>query len=219
MTIHKIYIKLCKLYLTICMVSAILFMSKGAALFQRRDTMDDPKEAFVMSMEWIMGFIVGLLLVVLIAVIIYKFVVKGRGKESTYDERQQIARGRAFTFAYTTLLIYLGVWFVLRSMEVPFFYESLSVWLGVLLSLGVFVGYSVFHDAYFRASDSPKYWMVVLGGVGLLNLVLGVRRLLTETTLKEKLYENFNLPLGVLMAAVLVCVLIKRMMDRNGEGD
>ena len=78
----------------------------------------------------------------------------------------QIARGRAFTFAYTTLLIYLAVWFVLRSMGVPFFYESLSVWLGVLLSLGVFVGYSVFHDAYFRASDSPKYWASCLARGG-----------------------------------------------------
>lgn len=172
-----------------------------------------------MSMEWVLGFIVGLLMVLLIALAIYKFAVKGRGKESTYDERQQIARGRAFTFAYITLLIYLAVWFVLRSMEIPFFGESLSVWLGVLLSLGVFVGYSIFHDAYFRASDSPKYWMIVLGGVGVINLGIGIRRLMTETTLKERLYENFNLPLGVLMVAALVCVLVKRMMDRNGEGD
>ena len=172
-----------------------------------------------MSRDWVLGFIVGLMLVIAVAVAIYKLATRKQGRRQPYDERQQVARGRAFTFAYLTLLIYLAVWFVLRSMEVPFFDQSLSVWLGVLLSLGVFAGYSIFHDAYFRASESPKSWVGMLAAIGIVNLGMGVWRQLSESTLEERLLDNLNLPMGALMVAVLACVLVKRGMDARSEGD
>ena len=172
-----------------------------------------------MNTEMALGFVTGVLLVAIVCTVIAKMAKKkgsvGRGE---YDERQQIARGKAFTWAYATLLIYLAAWMVFRTMEIPFFMEGLSVILGALLSIAVFVGYSVFHDAYFKASESPRTWLSIISAVGLLNLGIGVGRLIRGETMAVRLYENMNLFVGVLFLIVLVCVVAKRAVDRR-EGD
>ena len=168
-----------------------------------------------MSTAWLIGFAVGIMMVAIISVIIAKIVRKNCADKGEYDERQQIARGKAYTRAYATLLIYLAAWLVLTSLEVPFFGGMASILIGVLLSIGVFVGYSIFHDAYFKASERPRAWIAVICAVGLLNLVIGVVRLFRGETLSERLYDNASLFVGLLLLAVLACLVVKRTMDRR----
>ena len=188
---------------------------KGQRLFAERDV----GEGMEMNAEWAAGFIVGILIVAVVCGIALRKAFKngmGRGK---YDERQQGVRGRAFTWAYFTLLFYLAGWIVLRSLEIPFFTESLSIAIGALLSIGVFAAYSIFHDAYFKASERPRAWILLIASIGLLNLGLGIGRLVRQASLRERLYDNYNLFMGLLMIAVLVCLVVKRAMDRRGEED
>ena len=169
-----------------------------------------------MNTAWAIGFGTGILIVAVVsAVIAWMAKKKGRIGIGKYDERQQIARGKAFTWAYATLLIYLALWMIPRTMEVPFFMEGASVWLGALISIGVFVGYSIFHDAYFKASESPRTWIGIICAVGLLNLGLGIGRLFRGETIAERLYDNMNLLVGVLFTFVLGCIVAKRAIDRR----
>ena len=174
-----------------------------------------------MSMNWAIGFAVGLAVAAALVGIVKIIILKRTGvqRRGAYDERQQLARGKAYTAAYATLLIYLAVWMIFRSVEVPFFMESLSVVLGALLSIAVFVGYSVFHDAYFKASESPKSWIGIICAIGAVNLGIGALHLIRGETLTERLYDNVNLFVGLLMAVTLVCLVIKRAMDRRSEAE
>ena len=171
-----------------------------------------------MNTAMALGFVTGILVVAIVCTIMAKMAKKkgviGKGE---YDERQQIARGKAFTCAYATLLVYLAVWMVFRTMEIPFFMEGVSVILGALLSIAVFVGHSIFHDAYFKASESPRTWLIIISGVSLLNLGIGVGRLLRGETIADRLYNNMNLFVGALFMIVLVCVVVKRAVDRREE--
>ena len=173
-----------------------------------------------MNTAMALGFVTGILIVAIVCTVMAKMAKKkgcvGRGK---YDERQQIARGKAFTWAYAVLLVYLAVWMVFRTMEIPFFMESLSVIIGALISIVVFVGYSIFHDAYFKASESPRTWIIIISAVSLLNVGIGVGRLLRGETIADRLYNNMNLFVGALFVIVLVCVVIKRAVDRSGGED
>lgn len=172
-----------------------------------------------MNTEKALGIVAGVMIVAVFAGIAAMIARKkgvGRGQ---YDERQQIARGKAFTAAYATLLVYLAFWLILRSMEAPFFMESLSVMLGGLLSIAVFVGHSIFHDAYFKASESPRAWIGILCAIGLVNLGIGMGQLLRGGTLAERLYDNINLFVGALFAVILACILVKRAIDRQSAED
>ncbi len=169
-----------------------------------------------MSTAWLIGFAVGIMMVAIVSTVIAKILRKKCAGKGEYDERQQIARGKAYTTAYATLLIYLVFWMILRSLEVPFFTQGLSVALGMLLSIAVFVGYSIFHDAYFKASESPKHWLIIICTAGLLNLGIGVWNLFREATLQGRLYENYNLFVGLLLVVTLIFIVVKRAMDRRG---
>ena len=168
-----------------------------------------------MNTAWATGFIVGILIVAIVCGIAARIARKKGVGSGRYDERQQVARGKAFTWAYATLLIYLALWMIPRSLDIPFFMESMSVWLGALLSIAVFVGYAIFHDAYFKASESPRAWIGIICVVGLANLVIGVIHLFQGETLADRLYDNMNLFVGALFAVVLGCIVAKRAMDRR----
>ncbi len=173
-----------------------------------------------MNTAMALGFVTGILVVAIVCTVLAKMAKKkgviGKGE---YDERQQIARGKAFTTAYAVLLVYLAVWMVLRSMEIPFFMEGISVMIGALLSIAVFVASAIFHDAYFKASESPRTWLIIISAVSLLNIAIGIGRLFRGETIAERLYDNMNLFVGALLVVVLVCVVVKRAMDRRAVED
>lgn len=179
----------------------------------------DPERSVNMNTAWTIGFIAGILAVALVCIIAKKIITERGGKPGEYDERQLIVRGRAFTVAYAAIMIYLAVWLVLNAMDLPFFTNRHSVLLGLLLSVGIFAGYSIFNDAYFRTSDRPKTWIVLFAVVSLLNLGIGISRLARAGTMTDRVFENANLMTGVMTTAILVCVLIKQAMDRRGEGE
>ena len=171
-----------------------------------------------MNTAMALGFVTGILLVAIVCTVIAKMAKKkGSLGKGEYDERQQIARGKAFTWAYATLLVYLAVWMVFRSMEIPFFMEGISVMIGALLSIAVFVAGAIFQDAYFKASESPRTWLVIITAVSLLNLGIGIGRLFRGETIADRLYNNMNLFVGALFVVVLICVVIKRAIDRRAE--
>lgn len=171
-----------------------------------------------MNTAMALGFVTGILLVAIVCTVIAKMAKKkGSLGKGEYDERQQIARGKAFTWAYATLLVYLAVWMVFRSMEIPFFMEGISVMIGVLLSIAVFVAGAIFQDAYFKASESPRTWLIIITAVSLLNLGIGIGRLFRGETIADRLYNNMNLFVGALFVVVLICVVIKRAIDRRAE--
>ena len=122
-----------------------------------------------MNTAMALGFVTGILVVAIVCTVMARMAKKkGCAGKGEYDERQQIARCKAFTWAYAVLLVYLAVWMVFRTMEIPFFMESASVIIGALLSIAVFVGYSIFHDAYFKASESPRTWIIIISAVKLI---------------------------------------------------
>lgn len=168
-----------------------------------------------MNTAWTFGFLVGILAVAAVCALIWVITRKKAGLKKEYDERQQALRGRAFAVAYATILVYLGFWMVMNAMEIPFFMQRGSVMLGLLLSVVVFVGHCIFNDAYFRASESPRRWIVIFSAATLMNLAIGVWHLVDEDTIQERLLNNANLMVGVMLLAVLACLLIKRALDRR----
>ena len=176
-------------------------------------------EGDIMSLEWILGFIVGIVIVALVCLVGKKVILQQSGRSGVYDERQLVLRGRAFTVAYATLLVWLAAWMALSAMELPAFPGPALVMTGVLLSIAVFCGYCIFHDAYFKTADQPRSWVIFMGLAALLNLGIGAGRLFKGDTLQARLFENYNLMVGLMLVAVVACTLVKLAMDRRGEGD
>ena len=172
-----------------------------------------------MNTAYIAGIVCGVLAVMLLCWLIISRINKKTGVEKKeYDERQQAIRDKGFRFAYLTLLGYMAVFALLHSLDV--FTGNVSGWLfiGVILSLLVHIVYSIYMDAYFRVSDSPKSYIILFAILGLTNIVLGVlKRVNGEVEGAFPAYGDLNAIIGVMLLITVVNILIKLAIDKRSE--
>lgn len=170
-----------------------------------------------MNTAYIAGIVCGVL-VALICYVIFHVAQKAGKAHAEYDERQQAIRDKGFRFAYLTLIVYMLVFAILNIFEL--ITGDLSAWLfiGVIISLLVHIIYSIYNDAYFKVSDSPKSFTILFSVVGVSNIVLGVmKRVNGEVTEPFPSYGDLNGIVGVMLLVAVVNILIKLHLDKKAE--
>ena len=106
------------------------------------------KGDFSMS-DYTLGFLIGFFAVVIIFLII-AIVLKCKNNNATeYDERQLIARNAAYKYAFSTLVCYCVLCGILDVAEIRWAETAIQMFLGMFLSVTVFVVICIFKDAYF----------------------------------------------------------------------
>ena len=125
-----------------------------------------------MSTAYIAGIVCGVLVVALVCWLVLHINKKTGVEKKEYDERQQAIRDKGFRFAYLSLIGYMAVFAFLYSLDI--IRGEMSGWLliGVILSLLVHIVYSIYMDAYFRVSDSPKSYIILFAVLGAINILL-----------------------------------------------
>lgn len=177
-------------------------------------------------MSYILGFAVGIIVAVAITIAVVLLIRKSSNKVpitgEKYDERQKLARGKAFKAAYLTLLTY-GLLYGLLDMVIDKKWcDSLTgMTIGVVLSLAVFVTVCIFNDAYLSFKEKPGYviklfiFIALLNGVvSVMNFLPGHNAIIVNGILT---YRSVNLLLFILFTVILTAMLIKRRRDRKDE--
>lgn len=172
-----------------------------------------------MNISYFYGVVVGILIVVVIALVLRKYMDKGKGKPQ-YDERQLLARGRAFMWAFWSLLGYV-VLLGIASMVVRAVQENISAFLmiGVCLSCGVFGIYSVWNDAYVQVGRNPRRYMILTAVIGAMNIVAAFMMTVGHISHGEVFPVSVivNLMLGVLMLAMSLTLFLKYRAECRDE--
>jgi len=175
-------------------------------------------------LEYITGFIVGLLIVAVISVIFILVFLKATKTDGSikckYDERQELVRGRGFKYAFFTMLIYNFVipMFELCDIELPADGTALFM-LGAIFGLLVYVVYAIWNEAYFSLNENPKAVMIGFAFIGLLNLGFGIARMVEGTFLTDgKLtYTSMNFMLGIVFMIIFITLAAKQMVNKREE--
>ena len=164
------------------------------------------------------NFFIMLAIFVVIAVVTAIVTVRSRKAEIKFDERQQIARGRAFEAGfYTLMLTLLGYIFCNNVMDISVLGVEIGIALCIIVSVGVFAMVGVLKDAFLEFNSSAKargFFFGVLGGI---NLALGV-----WAVLDGRLFENgqlslpvLNLSIGGLMLVVVACIAVRNALQKK----
>ncbi len=171
-----------------------------------------------MNVAYILGIVCGILAVALVCWIISRINKKTGVEKKDYDERQQALRDKGFRFAYLTLIGYMALFALLHSLDVITGELSGWIFIGVIISLLVHIIYSIYNDAYFRVSDSPKRFTVLFSILGLSNIALGVlKRVNGEVEGAFPAYGDLNLIIGVMLLIVMLNIFIKTQLDKRAE--
>lgn len=138
-------------------------------------------------------------------------------KEAKYDERQTAVRGRAFKYAYGTLLVAL-----------LFYAASDDIWnwcvpltgcaAAIVVSLVPYAWVSIMNEAYWWANTKRVGQYVTFALLGLMNLGLALSSWLRGDLIVDGVLQigGANLVLGSVFIYVFVIAMIQRARLRRG---
>ena len=177
------------------------------------------------SMEYVIGFVVGVLIAFIVLRVLFYFVEKTKKKAGRceYDERQELMRGRGFKYGFFTLMIYCMLYGMLEGVldGNMIFYENEGTGyvVGVIIALMVFAVYCIWNEAYMANNETPATVYLLLGGVGLLNLIVGVANTLHgELLIDGKLtFRVINLLMGIAFLVLAGTFAVRNRIDSRQE--
>ena len=164
------------------------------------------------SMEYIIGVVVGVLVglgVVALVVVLARKKWKGSGGKCQYDERQMLARGKAFQAGFFTILIYEALYAMVDVAGFKWCANVTGIMFGVMLGITVFAIVALSKDAYMSMNDQPAYWMVIWCAVIVINVACGVGQVLEGELIRDGLLTErwMNWMCAGMFTAILIAQL------------
>ncbi len=171
---------------------------------------------FFLQAGIICGVVIGLILVVLLLA-----VTKTDGTiHCKYDERQEAIRGKAYKYAFFTMLgstFFMMLW---KIMEFPNFAEyEVLLFLNLVLGIFVYAAYSIWNEAYFALNENKNRLLISFFVIALVNLLISVNNISHGNILTDgKLnFYSLNLFCAFLCLMIFVVILAKKLKDRKEE--
>ena len=177
------------------------------------------------------GIITGFLFVFMITYIISRIARKKSGRHTNYtgpkyDERQLLARGRAYKAGFFTMIAYVSLAGLLSEMfGNPLLMSFAGLWGGVTISLLVFITICILNDAYMTLYENVRSVNLLFGIIIVANLIGDFGMLRSHVSLIEdgRLgIQCVNLMALFLLTAALILLDTKVLYDKyheEGEDD
>ena len=163
-----------------------------------------------MSTSYAAGLAFGIVTALIIFAVVWKFSKKSM--KGTFDERQELVRGRGYKYASFTMLALLVLDLLLESLDA---FETLpvtrmlAIFIMILAGVMVYALYCIKNDSYFGVGTDSRTYRAVMWIVIVCNAVSGF------TGLKEGAMEDGKLAFGP-CASLLFCLAFVIIMISIG---
>lgn len=167
-----------------------------------------------MSTSYAAGLAVGIVTALVIFFIIKKFLKKSM--KGTFDERQELVRGRGYKYACFTMLIMLTLDLLLESFDafetLPVT-RTLAVFIMILVGVMVYALYCIKNDSYFGVGTDTRTYRAVMWIVIVCNAVSGFTGLKDGAMVDGKL--SFGPCASLLFCLAFVIIMITLRIKQN----
>ncbi len=157
--------------------------------------------------------------VVFVAVfVLLAFFRKKTATPAKYDERQQIVRGRAYRTAFGVIIAYLclnGFYYLATGTE---WADVITAsFMGICLSITVFVIECIVKDAYFPVNQQPRFYFVLFIFISAVNLAIGIMNVIADDILTDGRlnYNAMSLVVAAMFFAIVMTLIIKRGIAKS----
>ena len=167
------------------------------------------------------GILCGLLVGVLAGLAIVALAKKGKVLDCTFDERQELARGRAFKRAFFTLIIALAVYGASDLILGRWCDALAGVMLCICAAMVVFAATCIQHDAYLSLKETPRKVMTLFALLTVMNVAIGVSGLLKNGVVRDGIltYRATNLMAGVTTGVILVVYIVNFLLAGREDAE
>lgn len=161
-----------------------------------------------------LSFVFGVLIGLIFVVILLTVTKKGDSLRCKYDERQELAKGRGFKYAFFTMLICNFIVFLLNLIEMlPF--ADISIWIAIICmaSISVYVCYCIWNDAYFALNENCKSLIIIFSIGGIANLGLGILAFIRNVAIQNGkiTFQSLNLFCGIMFLVIFATMFLKKI--------
>lgn len=163
------------------------------------------------------GIAAGILLVAVVGLIFKK---KTKTKNLGFDERQELARGRAFKKGFFALILYFFLYYVISVFVVIGPDENAAgIMIGICLSGVVFGADAIWHDAYFALHETPKHFVFLYLILMVVNLGFGISNVLEYGSASGRPIRLLNLCVGVMLLMFVIVYGAKNIRDKKIDAE
>ncbi len=170
------------------------------------------------NIYYVIGVITGIIIAAVLIIFAIRF-CRGKGNfKSKYDERQNIAIGKAYRDGFWSLLAAGCAAMLLSQVKSLHEYNVMLMAIAAVIGLLVFIISRIMRDAYMGLNDNPKKWIVLLLIIGVLNLALSAYYILCGTG-DIKAWPNLLAGTGVIIAAAAYIIRQQMLKKANREAE
>ena len=167
----------------------------------------------------ILGVVTGILVGLVFALFIVRFVNRNRRMTTEYDEMQKKIRGEGYKIAFYSVIIFEAVMCALTmGMEMPaepYVIHFFAIFLGVTVQ----ACYCIWKDAYIGLNTNIKRYIILMVFVSVFNFLVAFRSWKSGELIAEGRFQaqTINLLCGVMFAVIGIVGLVKKLSDREEE--
>lgn len=169
------------------------------------------------NFAYICGVIVGIFAIVLLFFIIELLSKKKNGKKdkSSYDERQEAIRGKAFKFGFIVYSICEVFILFCNIVEINIPLSEIQIH-GLILVISVlsFLIYSIWTDSYFQVGEEQKRIIIISLLFGILNIVIFIMNNKNDHVSEVAF---LNLLVGIMGIVLCLNILAKNIINKKEE--
>ncbi len=172
------------------------------------------------------GFLTGLV-VSLAAVCTGSWVKRRKQKkegvdwDDSFDERQKLARRKAYGSALFTLAVYLVINAVVSQAAGPWAQPGVDGVMGIFPATGVFAVQCICDDAFITLREKPRTYLFLFGMTAVVQILAAATSFHEGTLMTDGLadWKLLSPVCGVLFLVLFGAMLLKMRRDRNGNGE
>lgn len=175
----------------------------------------------------ILGFVAGILMVLALFALL-TLALRSRGQKDSpspgrgkYDERQKLARGRAFRAGFIAVLCYEALYGFADLMGLRWCVNFTGILIGLFLGLAVFAVTAIVQDAYLAINERMNNWLILCGAVVFANGSCVLNQAVHGELVRDgMLTENWLNGLCAALFVVILCAqLIHNARARRAEAE
>lgn len=166
--------------------------------------------------EYAAGLAFGILAALIIFIIFWKF--KKKTMKGTFDERQELVKGKGYKYAFFTVLILMTFdllaesYGVIDDLPLP---RSLILFIMVLAGVMVYALYCIRNDSYFGVGNDTRTYRAMMWVILALNAFSGITGLREGVMVDGKIV--FGPFLSLIFAASFAVLLIALYVRKRGS--
>ncbi len=171
------------------------------------------------SLDYTLGVIAGMLFAMIFAVIVTAVHKKRNKQKPYYDERQQIARGKAYEIGFFTLMFYFIVYGFVDTLGVVWCENFVGIFIGILIAIAVFVVTAIRKDAYIRINENIKSFLILGAVIVVIEAVCTVMNFIDGTFLENGKLSTSSIAMfvGILWLVILIALLVHNRKLKKEE--